>query len=131
MWPRLKTIARTVGIAMVVVAMLSCGYVGLTWQLRVPSTVGLEARFQRLPDNDKALAIRTQPNVFRTVWIARVDPDRKRLVVWIPVSYHLWLHTPIPDLDSNVSRFGYLEPDGPFRPSAEDSLSDAVLSDDP
>jgi hypothetical protein len=116
-----------------VLGVLFAGFVLLTWNLRVPSTVSLEARFQRLPDNDRALAnwIRTQPNVYKSPMIARFDPDRKRLVVWIPVSFHLWRHTPTPDLDSNVDHLGYLEPDGPFRWSREDTLIDPTFSDDP
>ena len=86
-----------------------------------------------LPDNDKALAnwIRSQPGVYKTVMIVRKDKDNKRLVVWIPMSYHLWLSTPIPDLDSNVGRFGYQEPEAPFRRSGDDSIFDPTCSDDP
>lgn len=130
---KLKKIGRVVGVAAIILGVLFAGLVCVTWNVRVPGHVSREARFEKLPDDDVALAnwIRAQPNVYKRVAVARLDPDRKRLVIWIPVSFHLWRHTPIPDLDNNVSRFGYLEPDGAFRLSAEDSLSGATASDDP
>jgi hypothetical protein len=133
MLSKLRAIGRVAGIFATILGVLFAGYVGLTWNLRVPSMVCLEARFQKLPDNDQSLAnwIRSQPNVYKAVMIARHDPDKKRLVVWVPVSFHPWLHTPVPDLDSNVSRFGYLEPDGPFRLSGNEGLSDPTFSDNP
>ena len=133
MWLTLKKTCWLVGITATILGVLFAVFVCLTWKVRVPSMVSLEARFQTLPDDDLALAnwIRAQPNVYKAAMIARLDPDRKRLVVWIPVSFHLWRHTAIPDLDNNVSRFGYLESDGAFRFSAQESLRDVTFSDDP
>jgi hypothetical protein len=133
MWPALKKIGVGVCMTFLMLGVLLGGCMGLTWHQRIPSVVSLEARFQKLPDNDQELAnwIRAQPNVFRAVSVARLDPDRKRVVIWIPVSFHLWRHTAVPDLDSNIGRFGYLEPDGPFRPSVEDSLPNVTCSAEP
>jgi len=78
----------------------------------------LEAKFESLPPNDKALKkwLQDQPGIVpRLVAIGRFDPDKKLLCVTFVQVRNLAGRAPIPDVDAACERLGYLKPNGPFR----------------
>jgi hypothetical protein len=107
-------------VALVAGVILSCGgaYYWFTHAVHASLIYELEARFETLPPDDKALKawIQTQPGVVsHTVSTSRFDPDRKLIAVMFVQVRNLAGDPPIPDLNAACARFGYASPGGPFR----------------
>jgi hypothetical protein len=84
----------------------------------------VEARFDTMPPNDKALAdwLRSQPGVVpHTVAIGRFEQGGKLLYVRFLQSRNMAGEPPFPDLDGRVSALAYAESDGPFRDASDRS----------
>lgn len=82
----------------------------------------VEARFDKMPPNDKALMewLRSQPGVVpHTVAIGRFEQGGKLVYVSFTQSRSLAGEPPFPDLNGAALSLGYMESDGPFRDSAD------------
>jgi hypothetical protein len=88
----------------------------------------VEARFEKMPPSDRALIewLRCQPGIVpHTVAIGRFD-DGKLLYVTFIQSRSLAGQPPFPDLNGQITCFGYTGSDGPFRDAADRSRVIAV-----
>jgi hypothetical protein len=109
----------------IILALVVVGLVGIPWVAEwlcgfVPASCSycVEARFETLPPDDKALSrwLQAQPYVVaHTVWVTRSDRDPGLGSVGFFLSGPLRKHRPLPDLDGQCSELGYKGADGPFR----------------
>jgi hypothetical protein len=114
----LKAMAAVTAIA------LACGGLGLLYAhlVRVPFSYQVEARFETLPDDDKALKswIKEQPGVVpHTVWIGRFGPDKKLLSIMFIQVRNGAGKPPFPNLGAVCKELGYASPDGPLRDATD------------
>jgi hypothetical protein len=90
--------------------------------VRVSYSYCLEARFNTLPADDKALKawVLAQPGVVAsTVHLGRAVDDKNLLVIGFMQVQTIALVPPIPDFDTACKQFGYANQDAPFRDSED------------
>jgi hypothetical protein len=82
----------------------------------------VEARFDKMPPNDKALIdwLRSQPGVVpHTVAIGRFEEGGRLVFVGFIQSRNLAGEPPFPDLNGQVKNLGYTGSDGAFHDSVD------------
>jgi len=83
----------------------------------------VEARFEKMPPNDKALIewLRAQPGVVPiAVAVGRFEGGKLLYISFIQTR-RADGQPPFPDLNGNIGRLGYTGSDGPFRDAADRS----------
>jgi hypothetical protein len=116
-------IAKWFSIAAIVFGLLYTIWVAFSHNVHASLVYVVEARFEKMPPNDKTLIewLRAQPGVVsHTVAVGRFE-DGKLLYISFIQSRSLAGQPPFPDLNGNIGRLGYTESDGPFRDAADRS----------
>jgi hypothetical protein len=115
--------AKRLLIAFVVLGLLYAAWWGLCHSVYASVGYVVEARFEKMPPNDRDLEewLRSQPGVIpHNVMIGRFD-DGKLLYVSFMMSRNLAGQPPLPDMNGQVARLGYIGADGLFRDSEDRS----------
>jgi hypothetical protein len=113
--------AKWLFVAAVVLGVAYAGWAVFCHNVHASLGYVVEARFEKMPANDKALVewLRSQPGVIpHHVAIGRFE-NGKLLYVSFTMSRNLAGQPPFPDLNGEVSGLGYTGSDGPFRDSAD------------